>query len=70
MKTFTIGIGVIALFAWTVFVREYNWRAGYAAAIEESESARYFVSGKMRELGFCKWLEISRFDEECSKEGR
>lgn len=40
--------------------------AGQDNAIRQSERVRYYVNTEMREIGFCKWLEISDFANDCA----
>lgn len=50
--------------SWTLVVFYCGYRAGQQAAIAKSESVRFYVNGEMRNIGFCKWLELSNFANE------
>lgn len=41
---------------------------GYEKRVAEQEDSRKYVSGKMKEMNFCRWLAITRVDEDCRAE--
>ena len=58
---------VMCFIGWTLVSAYAGYRGGYQAAIDQSEQARYYVNGEMRKIGFCKWLTLSNFADECSR---
>lgn len=59
-------LSFLVLGLWTVGCVSMGKEAGRQEAIEESERVRYYVNTKIREIGFCKWVEISDIVSDCT----
>lgn len=54
-------VGVVLISGW-------SFQGGYDKRVAEEEASREYVFDKMKELNFCRWLAITRFDEDCRAE--
>lgn len=54
------------LILWSVTCIWAGKSSGWREAVAKSERVRFYVNTEMRNIGFCKWVELSDIATDCA----